>query len=151
MSARGLAPGRSDGRSVVITFAFPRKLPCSSQGSDWFTPAVPPSISDIFLNGNWSMSNPSPSCQCSTPARSLMLPECPPGAGGLPPPQVRSRQVACITVACVKCAKPCVKWCALTHALVRLSASSVPIKPAFLAGFWLRPESCCQHPSDLKM
>uniref|UniRef100_H3C1X8 P-type phospholipid transporter n=1 Tax=Tetraodon nigroviridis TaxID=99883 RepID=H3C1X8_TETNG len=62
-------------------------LPCSNQGSDWFTPAVHPSVSDIFLNGNWSMSNPSPSCQCSTPQRSLMLPDCLPGAGGLPPPQ----------------------------------------------------------------
>ncbi|KAM9335582.1 phospholipid-transporting ATPase ABCA1 [Symphorus nematophorus] len=63
------------------------KLPCSPSGSDWFTPSVDQSITDIFLNGNWSMSNPSPSCQCSTPQRQIMLPECPPGAGGLPPPQ----------------------------------------------------------------
>ncbi|XP_060886982.1 phospholipid-transporting ATPase ABCA1-like [Labrus mixtus] len=63
------------------------KLPCSSSGSDWFTPSVDQSITDIFLNGNWSMSNPSPSCQCSTPKRTIMLPDCPPGAGGLPPPQ----------------------------------------------------------------
>lgn len=63
------------------------KLPCSSAGSDWFTPSVDQSITDIFLNGNWSMSNPSPSCQCSTPSRTIMLPDCPPGAGGLPPPQ----------------------------------------------------------------
>ncbi|XP_041634758.1 phospholipid-transporting ATPase ABCA1-like isoform X2 [Cheilinus undulatus] len=62
-------------------------LPCSSTGSDWFTPSVDQSITDIFLNGNWSMSNPSPSCQCSTPKRTIMLPDCPPGAGGLPPPQ----------------------------------------------------------------
>ncbi|XP_056883329.1 phospholipid-transporting ATPase ABCA1-like isoform X2 [Takifugu flavidus] len=62
-------------------------FPCSSRGSEWATPPVDPSIADIFLNGNWSMSNPSPSCQCSTPERSLMLPDCPPGAGGLPPPQ----------------------------------------------------------------
>uniref|UniRef100_A0A7N6F6P8 P-type phospholipid transporter n=1 Tax=Anabas testudineus TaxID=64144 RepID=A0A7N6F6P8_ANATE len=64
------------------------KLPCSSSGSDWFTPSVDQSVADIFLNGNWSMSNPSPSCQCSTPERTTMLPDCPPGAGGLPPPQV---------------------------------------------------------------
>ncbi|XP_058480898.1 phospholipid-transporting ATPase ABCA1-like isoform X2 [Solea solea] len=62
-------------------------LPCSSSGSDWLTPPVDESVSDIFLNGNWSMSNPSPSCQCSTPKRNIMLPDCPPGAGGLPPPQ----------------------------------------------------------------
>ncbi|XP_042367934.1 phospholipid-transporting ATPase ABCA1-like [Plectropomus leopardus] len=63
------------------------KLPCSSTGSDWFTPPVDQSVIDIFLNGNWSMSNPSPSCQCSTPKRRIMLPDCPPAAGGLPPPQ----------------------------------------------------------------
>ncbi|KAM9836585.1 phospholipid-transporting ATPase ABCA1 [Aulostomus maculatus] len=63
------------------------KLPCTSHGSDWFTPSVDQSVSDIFLNGNWSMSNPSPSCQCSTPQRTIMLPDCPLGAGGLPPPQ----------------------------------------------------------------
>uniref|UniRef100_A0A7N9AM56 Phospholipid-transporting ATPase ABCA1-like n=1 Tax=Mastacembelus armatus TaxID=205130 RepID=A0A7N9AM56_9TELE len=64
------------------------KLPCSSSSSDWFTPPVDQSVTDIFLSGNWSMSNPSPSCQCSTPQRTVMLPDCPPGAGGLPPPQV---------------------------------------------------------------
>ncbi|XP_061566340.1 phospholipid-transporting ATPase ABCA1-like [Cololabis saira] len=62
-------------------------LPCSSSGSDWFSPPVDQSVADIFLNGNWSMSNPSPPCQCSTPKRTIMLPDCPPGAGGLPPPQ----------------------------------------------------------------
>lgn len=65
-----------------------RKLPCSASGSEWFTPSVDQSVADIFLNGNWNMSNPSPSCQCSTPKRTIMLPDCPPGAGGLPPPQV---------------------------------------------------------------
>uniref|UniRef100_A0A8D0AR12 ABC transporter domain-containing protein n=1 Tax=Sander lucioperca TaxID=283035 RepID=A0A8D0AR12_SANLU len=63
------------------------KLPCSASGSEWFTPSVDQSVADIFLNGNWNMSNPSPSCQCSTPKRTIMLPDCPPGAGGLPPPQ----------------------------------------------------------------
>uniref|UniRef100_A0A673D0D2 P-type phospholipid transporter n=1 Tax=Sphaeramia orbicularis TaxID=375764 RepID=A0A673D0D2_9TELE len=63
-------------------------LPCSTSGSDWFTPPVDEAFADIFLNGNWSMSNPSPSCQCSTPKRTIMLPDCPLGAGGLPPPQV---------------------------------------------------------------
>nr|ALU63310.1 ATP-binding cassette transporter subfamily A member 1-like protein [Oryzias melastigma] len=62
-------------------------LPCSSGASDWFSPSVDQSIADIFLTGNWSMSNPSPSCQCSTPGRTIIMPDCPPGAGGLPPPQ----------------------------------------------------------------
>uniref|UniRef100_A0A8C1VAN2 ABC transporter domain-containing protein n=1 Tax=Cyprinus carpio TaxID=7962 RepID=A0A8C1VAN2_CYPCA len=66
------------------------KLPCNpAGGTDWFTPAVTPSISEIFEKGNWSMENPSPDCQCGTPQRSIMLPDCPLGAGGLPPPQVR--------------------------------------------------------------
>ncbi|XP_061664469.1 phospholipid-transporting ATPase ABCA1-like isoform X2 [Syngnathoides biaculeatus] len=62
-------------------------LPCVSHLSDWLTPSVDQSVSDIFLEGNWSMSNPSPSCECSTPQRQIMLPNCPPAAGGLPPPQ----------------------------------------------------------------
>ncbi|CAG5929271.1 unnamed protein product, partial [Menidia menidia] len=63
------------------------ELPCSSSGSDWFKPSVDQAVIDIFLNGNWSMSNPSPPCQCSTPKRTIMLPDCPLGAGGLPPLQ----------------------------------------------------------------
>ncbi|XP_036439062.1 phospholipid-transporting ATPase ABCA1-like isoform X2 [Colossoma macropomum] len=64
------------------------KYPCVPAGAtDWSTPAVDPSILEIFANGNWSMQNPSPDCQCSTPQRNIMLPDCPPGAGGLPPPQ----------------------------------------------------------------
>ncbi|XP_029932419.1 phospholipid-transporting ATPase ABCA1 [Myripristis murdjan] len=63
------------------------ELPCVPTASDWFTPTVDQSVVDIFVNGNWSMSNPSPSCQCSTTKRTIMLPDCPPGAGGLPPPQ----------------------------------------------------------------
>ncbi|MCI4394811.1 hypothetical protein PGIGA_G00173010 [Pangasianodon gigas] len=64
------------------------KYPCTPSGAtDWFTPSVDPSILEIFKNGNWSMQNPSPDCQCSTPQHSIMLPACPPGAGGLPPPQ----------------------------------------------------------------
>uniref|UniRef100_A0A3P8YQ17 ABC transporter domain-containing protein n=1 Tax=Esox lucius TaxID=8010 RepID=A0A3P8YQ17_ESOLU len=65
----------------------PILLPCVPKNSDWFTPQVDPSVSDIFINGNWSMADPSPNCQCSTPTKTTMLPDCPPGAGGLPPPQ----------------------------------------------------------------
>ncbi|KPP71608.1 hypothetical protein Z043_109458 [Scleropages formosus] len=72
------------------------KLPCASNGSDWFTPSVPPSVSDIFANGNWTMACPSPSCQCSTPSRTTILPDCPLGAGGLPPPQLCPLAVSCL-------------------------------------------------------
>ncbi|XP_043916268.1 phospholipid-transporting ATPase ABCA1-like [Protopterus annectens] len=60
-------------------------LPCATNGSDWYTPDVSDDILHIFETGNWSMANPSPSCQCSTPSRTIMLPDCPAGAGGLPP------------------------------------------------------------------
>ncbi|XP_053533603.1 phospholipid-transporting ATPase ABCA1 isoform X1 [Ictalurus punctatus] len=64
------------------------KYPCTPSGATgWFTPSVDPAILEIFKHGNWSMQNPSPDCQCSTPQRNIMLPDCPPGAGGLPPPQ----------------------------------------------------------------
>uniref|UniRef100_A0A8D3D687 ABC transporter domain-containing protein n=1 Tax=Scophthalmus maximus TaxID=52904 RepID=A0A8D3D687_SCOMX len=76
--------------NVEVSQVVETLLPCSPTGSDWFTPPVDQSVTDIFLNGNWSMSNPSPSCQCSTPKRTIMLPDCPPGAGGLRPPQVNT-------------------------------------------------------------
>ncbi|XP_029466633.1 ATP-binding cassette sub-family A member 1-like [Rhinatrema bivittatum] len=60
-------------------------LPCTMSRMDWYTPSVSQTVSDMFQNGNWSMQNPSPSCQCSTPQRPIMLPLCPTGAGGLPP------------------------------------------------------------------
>lgn len=75
-------------------FSF-SKLPCSPAGSQWFTPPVDQSVADVFLNGNWSFSNPSPACQCSTPERNIMLPECPAAAGGLPPPQVQLARWRC--------------------------------------------------------
>uniref|UniRef100_A0A8C7T2V0 P-type phospholipid transporter n=1 Tax=Oncorhynchus mykiss TaxID=8022 RepID=A0A8C7T2V0_ONCMY len=62
-------------------------LPCVPIDSKWTTPSVEPSINNILINGTWSMANPSPNCQCSTPQKTIMLPDCPPGAGGLPPPQ----------------------------------------------------------------
>uniref|UniRef100_A0A8C3IHX8 P-type phospholipid transporter n=1 Tax=Chrysemys picta bellii TaxID=8478 RepID=A0A8C3IHX8_CHRPI len=53
----------------------------------WTTASVPDTVLDIFLNGNWTMENPSPACECSNEKIKKMLPVCPPGAGGLPPPQ----------------------------------------------------------------
>nr|XP_033774294.1 phospholipid-transporting ATPase ABCA1 [Geotrypetes seraphini] len=64
---------------------------CSMEDEDWVTPPLSPAIMDIFLNGNWTMDNPSPSCECSSEKSKKMLPVCPPGAGGLPPPQKKQK------------------------------------------------------------
>uniref|UniRef100_A0A8C7U6U3 P-type phospholipid transporter n=1 Tax=Oncorhynchus mykiss TaxID=8022 RepID=A0A8C7U6U3_ONCMY len=44
---------------------------------------------ELFRTGNWTMEEPSPTCACSCDGRKKMLPECPTGAGGLPPPQMK--------------------------------------------------------------
>uniref|UniRef100_H3AJR4 P-type phospholipid transporter n=1 Tax=Latimeria chalumnae TaxID=7897 RepID=H3AJR4_LATCH len=62
-------------------------IPCSLEETEWTTPPVSQSVIDIFLKGNWTMENPSPSCECSNEERKKMLPDCPAGAGGLPPPE----------------------------------------------------------------
>lgn len=51
-------------------------------------PQVSYSTWQMFSRGNWSRDRPSPECQCSTEDVRRMLPDCPQGAGGLPPPQV---------------------------------------------------------------
>ncbi|NXF72797.1 ABCA4 protein, partial [Sclerurus mexicanus] len=61
--------------------------PCNSMPTAWNTPAVHPNLSSLLLSQEWSPENPSPSCKCSTHKKLTMLPECPEGAGGLPPPQ----------------------------------------------------------------
>uniref|UniRef100_A0A671VLC0 P-type phospholipid transporter n=1 Tax=Sparus aurata TaxID=8175 RepID=A0A671VLC0_SPAAU len=43
----------------------------------------------MFSRGNWSRDRPSPDCQCSTEDVRRMLPDCPQGAGGMPPPQIK--------------------------------------------------------------
>uniref|UniRef100_A0AAQ5ZS96 P-type phospholipid transporter n=1 Tax=Amphiprion ocellaris TaxID=80972 RepID=A0AAQ5ZS96_AMPOC len=53
------------------------------------TPQVSFSTWQMFSKGNWSRDRPSPECQCSTESVRRMLPECPEGAGGLPPPQIK--------------------------------------------------------------
>ncbi|KAK2120096.1 Phospholipid-transporting ATPase abca1 [Saguinus oedipus] len=62
-------------------------MPCLVGEEEWTTAPVPQTITDLFQNGNWTMQNPSPTCQCSSDKIKKMLPVCPPGAGGLPPPQ----------------------------------------------------------------
>uniref|UniRef100_A0A8C3DQC6 P-type phospholipid transporter n=1 Tax=Corvus moneduloides TaxID=1196302 RepID=A0A8C3DQC6_CORMO len=66
---------------------LPRNYPCNNTPTAWNTPAVHPNLSSLLLSQEWSPENPSPSCKCSTHKRLTMLPECPAGAGGLPPPQ----------------------------------------------------------------
>uniref|UniRef100_A0A8B9RF54 ABC transporter domain-containing protein n=1 Tax=Astyanax mexicanus TaxID=7994 RepID=A0A8B9RF54_ASTMX len=75
------------------------KYPCVPAGAtDWSTPAVDPAILKIFQDGNWTMQNPSPDCQCSTPERNIMLPDCQPGAGGLPPPRTLAQRITLTTL-----------------------------------------------------
>ncbi|KAM4628696.1 phospholipid-transporting ATPase ABCA1 [Polymixia lowei] len=59
------------------------------QGSLYLRPQVSYSTWQMFSRGNWSVERPSPDCQCSTEEVRRMLPDCPQGAGGLPPPQIK--------------------------------------------------------------
>uniref|UniRef100_A0A8C0RI66 P-type phospholipid transporter n=1 Tax=Canis lupus familiaris TaxID=9615 RepID=A0A8C0RI66_CANLF len=62
--------------------------PCPTINScPWGTPSVSPNITHLFQKQQWTPEKPSPSCRCSTREKLTMLPECPEGAGGLPPPQ----------------------------------------------------------------
>uniref|UniRef100_A0AAY4CUV3 P-type phospholipid transporter n=1 Tax=Denticeps clupeoides TaxID=299321 RepID=A0AAY4CUV3_9TELE len=63
--------------------------PCTMGDEDWSVPEVPESVAELFHSHNWTMEDPSPACQCSCDGRKKMLPECPAGAGGLPPPQMK--------------------------------------------------------------
>lgn len=56
---------------------------------DWLTLDIPESVQQLFSSSNWTMENPSPACFCSCDGKKKMLPDCPAGAGGLPPPEVR--------------------------------------------------------------
>lgn len=64
-----------------------REYPCGNS-TPWKTPSVSPNITHLFQKQKWTPDDPSPSCRCSTREKLTMLPECPEGAGGLPPPQV---------------------------------------------------------------
>ncbi|XP_048033028.1 phospholipid-transporting ATPase ABCA1b [Megalobrama amblycephala] len=65
------------------------EAPCTMGEEEWSTPEVAESVMDIFTTTNWTMHNPSPACECSCNGKKKMLPECPAGAGGLPPPQIK--------------------------------------------------------------
>ncbi|XP_039976120.1 phospholipid-transporting ATPase ABCA1b isoform X1 [Xiphias gladius] len=65
------------------------EAPCTMGDEDWHTPDVPESVQQLFNSRNWTMEDPSPACFCSCDGRKKMLPDCPAGAGGLPPPEMK--------------------------------------------------------------
>ncbi|XP_040023136.2 retinal-specific phospholipid-transporting ATPase ABCA4a isoform X3 [Gasterosteus aculeatus] len=62
-------------------------FPCNNITTEWEMPLVNPALIDMLAGPKWNLLQPSPDCQCSTPRKLTMLPVCPAGAGGLPPPQ----------------------------------------------------------------
>ncbi|XP_057706240.1 phospholipid-transporting ATPase ABCA1-like isoform X2 [Corythoichthys intestinalis] len=63
--------------------------PCTLGDDEWSVPEVPDGVRRLFVSGNWTMEEPSPSCSCSCDGRKKMLPDCPAGAGGMPPPEIK--------------------------------------------------------------
>ncbi|KAM8795014.1 LOW QUALITY PROTEIN: phospholipid-transporting ATPase ABCA7 [Eudromia elegans] len=66
--------------------------PASHPGGFWAPPASPAARAALQHGngtGTATAGEPSPPCRCSAPGARRMLPECPEGAGGLPPPQVQ--------------------------------------------------------------
>ncbi|XP_018601402.2 ATP-binding cassette sub-family A member 1 isoform X2 [Scleropages formosus] len=59
------------------------------EGAVFRRPQIPYSTWKLFSTGNWSAAKPSPECQCSTDKVRRMLADCPEGAGGIPPPQIK--------------------------------------------------------------
>ncbi|XP_062404777.1 phospholipid-transporting ATPase ABCA1-like [Sardina pilchardus] len=64
-------------------------MQCTMGDEDWLVPEVPESVLALFASQNWTMDDPSPACECSRHGNKRMLPVCPAGAGGLPPPQIK--------------------------------------------------------------
>ncbi|XP_068181973.1 phospholipid-transporting ATPase ABCA1b [Antennarius striatus] len=64
------------------------EAPCTMGDEEWRIPEVPESVREIFSSRNWTMEDPSPACFCSCDNKKKMLPDCPAGAGGLPPPEM---------------------------------------------------------------
>ncbi|XP_059201726.1 phospholipid-transporting ATPase ABCA1-like isoform X2 [Centropristis striata] len=82
LDAPGLGTRCMDGHPIP-------DAPCTMGDEDWRTPDVPESVQQLFSSGNWTMEDPSPACSCSCHGNKKMLPDCPPGAGGLPPPEMK--------------------------------------------------------------
>uniref|UniRef100_A0A3P9LUM4 P-type phospholipid transporter n=1 Tax=Oryzias latipes TaxID=8090 RepID=A0A3P9LUM4_ORYLA len=64
-----------------------RDFPCNNITTEWEMPLVNPALIEMLESPRWDSLRPSPECQCSTAKKLTMLPVCPEGAGGLPPPQ----------------------------------------------------------------
>lgn len=75
---------------MVALLLVLREVPCTIGDEDWNVPEVPESVQQLLSSKNWTMENPSPACLCSCEGNKKMLPDCPAGAGGLPPPEVRT-------------------------------------------------------------
>uniref|UniRef100_A0AAX7VHF3 P-type phospholipid transporter n=1 Tax=Astatotilapia calliptera TaxID=8154 RepID=A0AAX7VHF3_ASTCA len=69
------------------------EAPCTMGDEDWYTPEVPESVLELFSSRNWTMDDPSPACMCSCDGKKKMLPDCPAGAGGLPPPELSETDI----------------------------------------------------------
>ncbi|XP_071584028.1 phospholipid-transporting ATPase ABCA7 [Heliangelus exortis] len=65
-----------------------RPCPPASHPNGFVVPSVPPALLAALQIDRWTPANPSPSCRCSEPWTQWVLPNCPEGAGGFPPPQV---------------------------------------------------------------
>ncbi|KAG7277959.1 hypothetical protein CRUP_022129 [Coryphaenoides rupestris] len=63
--------------------------PCTMGDEDWMSPEIPESVHQLFSAANWTMNDPSPACCCGRNGQKKMLPDCPPGAGGLPPLEIK--------------------------------------------------------------
>ncbi|XP_073499323.1 retinal-specific phospholipid-transporting ATPase ABCA4 [Phyllobates terribilis] len=75
------------GTRCMKDLSLGKKFPCANTSNEWTIPTVSPTVTNILLAHEWTPNNPSPSCTCSTKNKLIMLPECPEGAGGRPPPQ----------------------------------------------------------------
>ncbi|XP_033842111.2 retinal-specific phospholipid-transporting ATPase ABCA4a [Periophthalmus magnuspinnatus] len=63
------------------------EFPCNNITTEWEMPLVNPALIEMLKDPQWNFIRPSPECQCSSSRKLTMLPVCPDGAGGLPPPQ----------------------------------------------------------------
>ncbi|XP_064325807.1 phospholipid-transporting ATPase ABCA7 [Phalacrocorax carbo] len=63
--------------------------PPASHPDGFLSPLASPALLEALQGRNWTQDEPSPPCRCSGPGAHRMLPDCPEGAGGLPPPQVQ--------------------------------------------------------------
>ncbi|XP_028271340.1 LOW QUALITY PROTEIN: ATP-binding cassette sub-family A member 1-like [Parambassis ranga] len=82
MDAPGFGTRCMDGHPIP-------EAPCTLGDEDWHTPDVPESVQQLFSSRNWTMEDPSPACYCGYEGKKKMLPDCPAGAGGLPPPEMK--------------------------------------------------------------